>query len=135
VPRLEPAWEQDGERLLEVVRAAGREPPSVDDLTATISAHAFSVLKFFEREGRVVQVSTDRFYDPAVLAEMKERLKQAMRDGREATPQEIRDVLGLSRKFLIPFLEYCDRTGVTERRANGRVLAGSRGAEDRQVLA
>jgi selenocysteine-specific elongation factor len=135
VPRLAPAWELEGERVLEAVRAAGREPPSVDELTATVSAHAFSMLKFFEREGRVVQVSADRFYDGAVLAEMTDLLKRAMRGGGEASPQEIRDVLGLSRKFLIPFLEYCDRTGVTERRANGRVLAGSRGAEDRQVLA
>jgi selenocysteine-specific elongation SelB-like protein len=30
-------------------------------------------------------------------------------------------VLGLSRKYLIPFLEFCDRKRVTERRATGRV--------------
>jgi len=45
--------------------------------------------------------------------------------GREYTPGELRDVIGLSRKYLIPFLEYCDRRGITERRSTGRVLHGT----------
>jgi len=48
-----------------------------------------------------------------------------MLPGREYSPAELRDVIGLSRKFLIPFLEYCDRHGVTERRPTGRVLHGT----------
>jgi hypothetical protein len=40
----------------------------------------------------------------------------------EYGPSQLRDVLGFSRKYLIPFLEYCDRAGVTERRGDGRAL-------------
>jgi selenocysteine-specific elongation factor len=53
------------------------------------------------------------------------RLRQAMTPGREYSPSDLRDIIGLSRKFLIPFLEYCDRHGVTERRSAGRVLHGT----------
>jgi hypothetical protein len=49
-------------------------------------------------------------------------LKGAMVPGREYSPTEMRDVLGVSRKFLIPFLEFCDRQRITERRTTGRVL-------------
>ena len=53
------------------------------------------------------------------------RLRNGMIAGREYSPSELRDVIGLSRKFLIPFLEYCDRRGITERRSTGRVLHGT----------
>jgi hypothetical protein len=35
---------------------------------------------------------------------------------------ELREVFGLSRKFLVPLLEHFDRIGVTERRGNFRVV-------------
>jgi selenocysteine-specific elongation factor len=134
-PALSPELRGAGERILAALRGAGREPPSVEDLAAAHSAHAFSILKFFERSGRVVQVAADRFYDAEALAGMIAALRKGMADGREYPPQELRDMIGVSRKYLIPFLEYCDRTGVTERRADGRVLAGAVRATSRQVLA
>ena len=54
---------------------------------------------------------------------MSAALRTRMVPGREYGPAELRDVLGFSRKFLIPFLEWSDKTGLTERRAAGRVLA------------
>jgi hypothetical protein len=43
-------------------------------------------------------------------------------------PSELRELLGFSRKFLIPFLEYCDRMGLTRRDLEGkrRLVAGAR---------
>jgi hypothetical protein len=45
--------------------------------------------------------------------------------GREYSPAELRELLGLSRKFLIPFLEYCDRVGYTVRGVTGRLWRGT----------
>ncbi|HUF29752.1 MAG TPA: selenocysteine-specific translation elongation factor [Gemmatimonadaceae bacterium] len=135
VPKLAPDQEDVGRRLLEVLREAGREPPSVGELGEQVSSHASSILKFLERNGKAVQVAPDRFYDPGALSSMIETLRHGMDDGRSHTPQELRDLLGISRKFLIPFLEYCDRTGVTERRADGRVLSEALRAGDRPGLA
>jgi len=50
------------------------------------------------------------------------RMGAGMADGREYAPAELRDLLGLTRKFLIPFLEYCDREGYTIRTGLGRRL-------------
>jgi hypothetical protein len=49
-------------------------------------------------------------------------LRTRLEPARSYTPAELRDLLGISRKFLIPFLEYCDRTGVTDRTDVGRAL-------------
>jgi selenocysteine-specific elongation factor len=80
------------------------------------------LLRFLERQGRIVQVETDRYYDRSVLEAMIARLKDALVPGEAYVPAQLRDVLGFSRKYLIPFLEFCDRNGLTERRENGRVL-------------
>jgi hypothetical protein len=43
-----------------------------------------------------------------------------MTRGVEYGPAELREMLGFSRKFLIPFMEYCDRIGITARDGAGR---------------
>jgi hypothetical protein len=50
------------------------------------------------------------------------RLKGALVAGNTYVPAQLRDILGFSRKYLIPFLEFCDRSGLTERRGDARVL-------------
>jgi len=75
-----------------------------------------------ERQGRIVQVETDRYYDRSALDAMIARLREKLVPGQVYVPAQLRDVLGFSRKYLIPFLEFCDRRGVTERRGEGRIL-------------
>ena len=79
------------------------------------------LLRFLERQGRIVHVEQDRFYDARELEGLVDRLRASMADHAERSPAELRDALGVSRKFLIPFLEYCDRAGYTIRNASGRV--------------
>jgi hypothetical protein len=57
------------------------------------------------------------------------RLKGVLVPGQVYAPSQLREVLGSSRKFLIPFLEFCDRSGVTERRGDGRILSQTFGAQ------
>jgi selenocysteine-specific elongation factor len=83
------------------------------------------LLRLLERDGRLVQVEADRYYDPAALSTLVGALRSGMEAGREYGPAELRDLLGVSRKYLIPLLEYCDRQGVTQRRERGRVLYGT----------
>jgi selenocysteine-specific elongation factor len=70
-------------------------------------------------------VEADRYYDAAALDDVVGALRAGMERGREYGPAELRELLGVSRKYLIPLLEYCDRRGVTERRERGRVLGGT----------
>jgi selenocysteine-specific elongation factor len=81
-----------------------------------------SLLNFLERQGRIVQVETDRYYDRSAADALIAKLRAALAPGRVYAPAQLKDLLGFSRKYLIPFLEYCDRIGVTERRDGGRTL-------------
>jgi selenocysteine-specific elongation factor len=105
--------------------AAEQEPPSVDELVSRYGNSVPALLRFLERQGRIVQVETGRYYDRSALEAMVARLKSELVPGKVYVPAQLRDVLGFSRKYLIPFLEYCDRKGITERRSDGRVLRES----------
>ena len=102
--------------------AGDQQPPSVSELVLRYGSSVPGLLRFLERQGRIVQVETDRYYDRSALEAMIARLREALVPGTVYVPAQLRDVLGFSRKFLIPFLEFCDRNGVTERRGDGRTL-------------
>ncbi|MDQ6768591.1 MAG: selenocysteine-specific translation elongation factor, partial [Gemmatimonadota bacterium] len=105
-----------GNHLAHDICAAGREPPGVNELVARYGSSVPALLHFLERQGQIVQVETDRYYDRSAVDGLIAKLRGEMAPGRVYVPAQLRDVLGFSRKYLIPFLEFCDRIGVTERR-------------------
>jgi selenocysteine-specific elongation factor len=110
------------DRVAHDICAAEQEPPSVSELVSRYGSSVPALLRLLERQERVVQVEADRYYDRSVLETMIARLKGALVPGNAYVPAQLRDILGFSRKYLIPFLEFCDRSGLTERRGDGRVL-------------
>jgi selenocysteine-specific elongation factor len=112
------------ETVVSILVAAQFEPPSIDELSVVVCADAAPMLRFLDRNGKVVQVETNRYYEASQLKLLLEKVRDAMAGGVALGPSELRDALGLSRKFLIPFLEYCDRAGYTNRNAMGRVWRG-----------
>jgi selenocysteine-specific elongation factor len=113
--------------ILHEICTHGSEPPSVAELASKFGGETQAMLRRLERQGLLERVSDDRYYGSQAVAEMIEALRSGLEAGRVYPPGELRGVLGVSRKYLIPFLEFCDRNGVTERRENGRLVRqGSR---------
>ena len=124
-PRLTPEQQQLTARIHQALLDAGDEPPGVSELSVSFGAATADLLRVLEREKRVVAVELERYYATERVASLVERLAAGMRPGQAYAPAELRELLGFSRKYLIPFLEYCDRRGLTERAASGRVWRGS----------
>jgi selenocysteine-specific elongation factor len=108
--------------MFDALSSSGREPPSVAELERQFGNFVVPLLRILEKEGFVVQVEPDRYFGRAAVDELVLALRQGMADGHTYSPADLREMLAISRKYLIPFLEYCDREGVTERRQTGRVL-------------
>lgn len=113
------------ETLVSQLDGSGAEPPSVAELSVSIGGDAGELLRYLERRGEAVQVEQDRYYAPIHLTSLVGRLEALLAGGAALGPAELREGLGLSRKYLIPFLEYCDRVGYTNRVAAGRVWVGT----------
>ncbi|MCM0083555.1 selenocysteine-specific translation elongation factor [Geomonas sp. Red32] len=101
------------------------EPPAVKELCERLSCREkelYEHLNHLIREGRVVKVRSDLYYAPAPLADIRSRLTGYLREHGEITPPEFREFTGLSRKFMIPLLEYFDQERLTIRSGDKRVL-------------
>jgi selenocysteine-specific elongation factor len=122
---LSSATAQLAEAVLNRLEAAGAEPPGADELSAAIGGDIGGILRYLDRRGQIVQVEPNRYYTAGQLKSLIDRLRATMAGRGEVSPAEIRDALALSRKYLIPFLEYCDRAGYTIRNPNGRTWNGT----------
>jgi selenocysteine-specific elongation factor len=126
-PRLTARQERLRAAFVAALAAAGQEPPTLDELAGGLDmapAELATLARLLAREGDLVAVEPGRYYLASAVAALLERLRAGMTPGVEYGPAELRDLLGFSRKYLIPFLEYCDRTGHTTRDPSGKRRRG-----------
>jgi selenocysteine-specific elongation factor len=105
----------------------GIEPPAIKELaeiTGSTEKEVRDHLAVITREGTLTRVSGDIFYDSSVLNTIREQLVKHLEIKREIIPAEFRELTGLSRKFMIPLLEYFDSQKLTIRIGDKRVLRG-----------
>jgi selenocysteine-specific elongation factor len=114
-------------RVAEALRRGGLTPPALAELAATAGASAAdlaAVLKLLLAEGAVVRVSPELWCDAAAVAGLRQRLVEYLRARREISTQEFKELVGATRKHVIPLAEYFDREKVTLRVGEKRVLRG-----------
>jgi selenocysteine-specific elongation factor len=103
------------DQILETLRQGGLAPPSVAELTAQLRSNEVRpVLRLLETEGQVTAVNFDLYVETAVLTQAIRTLR-AGAGPEPRTAADFKAALPVSRKYLIPLLEYLDRTGVTRR--------------------
>ena len=103
----------------------GKEPPFLHEICTLLHIPeklAQEHLALLANEGGAVKVKNDIFYTPEALAGIEEVLVGYLREKGEIAPAEFREITGLSRKFMIPVLEYFDSRRVTMRLGDKRVL-------------
>ncbi len=120
-----PAQKALRDRLLEQLRQAGLSPPSVPELTAAHRTNDVrAVLRLMESRGEVQAIHPDFYMDRQILASALAGVRSGVGPGPLAAG-EFKTVLPVSRKYLIPLLEYMDRIGVTRREGDlRRVVLG-----------
>jgi len=112
-------------RIAAALQRGGAEPPTVKELCDQLRCGEKELLEHLSilaREGRAVKVKGDIYYAPVPLGEIREKLVARLRDKGAITPPEFREITGLSRKFMIPLLEFFDQEKLTIRIGDKRVL-------------
>jgi selenocysteine-specific elongation factor len=132
VPQLTERQRALATDLTRRIASAGAEPPSLEELAESLrqpQAELAAICRVLIREGALIAVEPNRHYSVASVVRLTGQLAAGMTAGAEYGPAELREFLGLTRKFLIPFLEYCDREGYTIRDHGGRRRRGTEMAE------
>jgi selenocysteine-specific elongation factor len=125
------ALDDTRERLLNELEAeflaAGYQPPRVEELFGKLNigkGHDKALLQVLLDQGRAVRLKENVVFHRSNLIKAESLLVQYLRDHREITPIEFKDLLGVSRKYAIPLLEYFDSQKLTIRVGDKRILRG-----------
>jgi selenocysteine-specific elongation factor len=114
------------EQLIDNFRQAGFPPPRVEECQAAASKNREAVpqlLALAAADGFLVEVGPSFYLHEAADRALKEKIVSRLADGAGVTVAEIRDILGSTRKHIVPYCEYLDRTGFTRREGDLRFLA------------
>ena len=110
------------DQLLVLLAESPFSPPAPAELAERLGPRVPELLEFLTDEGRTRRVSPELY----LAAEAVERARAAIVDNCERNGHleipELRDVLGTTRKYLIPLLEHFDAQGLTLRQGGHRVL-------------
>src|SRR6266480_3664653 len=110
--------------LAQRLGAARWQIPTVAELEREFTGNPVrALLAHLARGGGVESVDQERYAATAALVEFRTALEAALGEGGSATPAQLKDRFGLTRKYLIPLLEWADRRGITRRKGDTRVLA------------
>jgi selenocysteine-specific elongation factor len=71
---------------------------------------------------RLVRIREGLYFHAEPLQAAVDRVLAFLREHQAITPQEIKDLLGISRKYAIPLLEWLDAQRLTQRVGDKRVL-------------
>ncbi len=119
IPSFNKAQQQQVEQLLRRFRENPYTPPDRNEAEAVVGAE---VLNALIEQGQLVKLGDGvlflrETYDQAITT-----LVQFLREHGTMTVAEARDVLGATRKYILPLLEHMDALKMTRRQGDQRVL-------------
>jgi len=112
-------------RIAAIYIEAGLTPPSIKEVMERFSQQksmAGSVLNVMLNEGTLTKINEDLYFHKDVLLKLRENYKNLLLKDGKATPASFKELTGLSRKFIIPLMEYFDITKLTIRAGEHRIL-------------
>ena len=119
-PELTEAQKAALNRVLQRLADQPLSPPRTSELAA-IGLDA-AVRRYIEEQGLAIPVAPDMLMLPSAVDEARDKVHALLETRGSVTVAEARDVLGSSRKTMVPLLEYFDAAGLTLRDGDLRRL-------------
>ncbi|MHB8874775.1 MAG: selenocysteine-specific translation elongation factor [Myxococcaceae bacterium] len=115
----------DRSKVAVALAEANLAPPTVSELAKLLSlppARVVELLKVASHEGAVVKVTDELYFGKGALEGLRDKLVAYLKEHESITTQAFKELVGQSRKFVIPLSEYFDREKVTLRVGEKRLL-------------
>jgi selenocysteine-specific elongation factor len=112
-------------KILDVYLKAGLTPPYFKEFCRNESLDAGKVkdvLLLLIDEGFIVKIKDDLFFHSQPMAQIRKELVNFLTMHGEITTPQFKELTGISRKYLIPLIEYFDSKNVTIRIGDIRKL-------------
>jgi selenocysteine-specific elongation factor len=118
-----------GERVYRMLARSGFEPPRAAEIAERLKMgprQLDEVLGFLTRQGRLNRISGDLYLTAELTTELKEKVRGFIAEHQSMMPADMKQIVDVSRKFAIPYLEYLDRIHFTVRVDNARRLGSGK---------
>jgi selenocysteine-specific elongation factor len=109
------------ENIRAALSARGFDPP--DRKALSQDRNLQQALRFLIDKGEIVEITREIVVLREAAEQMQNTIAEFLSENGSATASQLRQKIGTTRRVIIPFLEYLDRTGVTRRVGDERVLA------------
>ena len=119
-PALPLALQAAGDRLRAALAANPLEPPSITQLAPDAAGQ--QALRFLRDTGEIVELSAELVLTAESFQRVRAAVVRYLRSEGSATASDLRQMLGTTRRIMIPVLERLDREGVTRREGDRRLL-------------
>jgi selenocysteine-specific elongation factor len=120
LPVLPPQLQAAGAKIRATLAEKALDPPSRKDLAPDSGSQ--QALRFLIQTGEVAEINAEIAMSIDNLKRATEMIRQFIRAKGPATTSDLRQMLGNSRRVVIPLLEKLDRDGVTLRQGDKRLL-------------
>jgi len=103
----------------------GLTPPYFTELKKSFDIEtslAKDVLMLLMDEGMIVKAKEDLYFDAQAVKDLQKRLVDFLKNHGEISTPQFKEMTGVSRKYLIPLIEYFDAQNVTIRIGDIRKL-------------
>jgi selenocysteine-specific elongation factor len=107
---------------------AGAAPPSPEEALAKLGVKGNERHELFQllvAERRLVRAKESLYFHADALAAIQDKLVAYLHRKKEIGPGDMKDLLGITRKYAIPLMEYFDSQRITVRQGERRVLRGA----------
>jgi selenocysteine-specific elongation factor len=115
------------DRIEQSYLGAAAAPPSPEEALAQAGLAGDEEHELFQvliEARKLVKVKESLYFHTQALDTIQDKLVAMLRERKEIGPADIKDLLGISRKYAIPLLEFFDGRRVTARVGERRVLRG-----------
>ena len=123
--RLSPEQQRVVDALESEFSRAEAAPPSAGGALGRAGVSGDEEHELFQvlvQSGKLVRVKDSLFFHARALDSIQAKLVAFLRERKEIGPSDIKDLLGISRKYAIPLLEFFDQRRVTARVGERRIL-------------
>ena len=123
--KIDKALEEAEDNILRVLLKYWLTPLGVKELsteTRKNEKELKDILGKLNFQGRVVKLKGDMYFHRDAIEELKQKAISYLEAKKEMTPSDFKSVVDISRKYMIPLLEYLDEIKLTIRTGDKRVL-------------
>jgi selenocysteine-specific elongation factor len=123
--RLSPEEAEARDQISQAFEKAGLAAPSAGEVLATLRvdrSRAEKILQILLKEKVLVRVAEGLIFHRVALEKLLERLRRRKAQNDRINVAAFKEMTGLSRKYVIPLLEYLDRARVTRRQGDERII-------------